>query len=181
MRLLIALFIFMNIYSYAQESNIIVKDSSSGKSMLIGFVTKDAFKDTSFSWWFDAEYNNYEADTVSARLFAEKVKDFSVTIVMATWCSDSRREVPRFLRILDELNFNPSTDLKIICVDRNRKGIGNEVNGLNVELVPTIIISQKGKELGRIIESPKLTLEKDLLGMISDENQKINNLKEPHN
>jgi thiol-disulfide isomerase/thioredoxin len=89
---------------------------------------------------------------------------------MGTWCSDSRREVPRFLKLLDVLNFNSSAGLKIICVDDNKKGKGDEVDGLNIELVPTFILSQKGKEIGRIIESPKLTLEKDLLGIISAEN-----------
>lgn len=168
MKMILVIFILISICTFAQETNTIVTDSSSGKPMLIGFVTRDAFKDTSFSWWFDSEYNNYETDTVSAKLFVDKVKDFSVTIIMATWCSDSRREVPRFLRIMDESKFISSANLKIICVDRNKKGIGNEADGLNIELVPTFIISQKGKEIGRIIESPKLTLEKDLLGMISE-------------
>ena len=168
MKLLIGIFVLMSVCVFAQETNTVVQDSSSGKPMLIGFVTKDAFKDTSFSWWFDSEYNNYETDTVSARLFMDKVKDFSVTIIMGTWCSDSRREVPRFLRILDVLNFNSSAGLKIICVDSDKKGKGNEADGLNIELVPTFIISHKGKEIGRIIESPKSSLEKDLLGMISD-------------
>lgn len=169
MKTLFIIFILLNIYSYAQETNKVIIDSSSGKPMLIGFVTKEAFKDTSFSWWFDSEYNNYETDTSTIRKIGNKVKDISVTIVMGTWCSDSRREVPRFLRILDELNFNLSTDLKIICVDEDKKGKGTEADGLNIELVPTFIISQKEKEIGRIIESPKLSLEKDLLGIISEQ------------
>jgi thiol-disulfide isomerase/thioredoxin len=170
MKLFIALFVLLNIYNYAQEMNTIVKDSSSGKPMLIGFVTRDAFKDTSFSWWFDSEFNNYEPDSATTKLLAGRVNDLTVTIVMGTWCSDSRREVPRFLKLLDVLNFNSSAGLKIICVDDNKKGKGDEVDGLNIELVPTFILSQKGKEIGRIIESPKLTLEKDLLGIISAEN-----------
>ena len=170
MKLLIVIFILLNIFANAQDTNTIVKDTSSGKPMLIGLVTRDAFKDTSFSGWFYSEYNDYQPDTASARMFAEKVKNFSVTIVMGTWCSDSRREVPRFLRILDALNFNSSSGLKIICVNTDKKGKGNEADNLNIDLVPTFIISQNGKEIGRIIESPESTLEKDLLGMISTKN-----------
>jgi thiol-disulfide isomerase/thioredoxin len=172
MKQLFVIFFILNILIHAQETNTIVTDTSSGKPMLVGYVTRDAFKDTSFSWWFDSEYNNYETDTASAKLFAEKVSDFTVTIVMGSWCSDSRREVPRFLRILDVLNFNSSAGLKIICVGRDKKRIGNEAQGLNIELVPTFIISQKGVEIGRIIESPKLTLEKDLLTLTLKEQGK---------
>ena len=164
------IFVLYAICTYAQVTNTVIADSSSGKPMLLGMVTREAFKDTSFSWWFDSEYKNYDPDTTAVSQLINKVKDFSVVIIMGTWCSDSRREVPRFLKIMDAVNFNQPAGLKIICVDRNKRGKGTEADGLNIELVPTIIISQKGKEIGRIIESPKLTLEKDLLGMTSAEN-----------
>ena len=40
--------------------NKIIIDEASGKPMLIGLITPSAFEDTSFSWWYDSEYKNYE-------------------------------------------------------------------------------------------------------------------------
>ncbi len=85
---------------------------------------------------------------------------------MGTWCSDSRREVPRFYKILDELNY-PEEKVELINVDRNKVGIENSVDSLNIELVPTFIIYSKGEEIGRIIETPKESLEKDLAKILN--------------
>jgi thiol-disulfide isomerase/thioredoxin len=171
MRPSIIIFFLLNICVSAQEINTLITDSSSGNPILIGFVTRDAFKDTSFSWWYESEYNNYDPDTVALESLVNRIHDLSVTIILGTWCSDSRREVPRFLKIMDRLKFNSTKQLTIICVDRDKKGKGEETAGLDIQLVPTIIISQKGKELGRIIESPKATLEKDIRKIIPVGNQ----------
>lgn len=85
---------------------------------------------------------------------------------MGTWCSDSREQIPAFYKILDELNY-PSDKVTLICVDRKKKGLSNEADGLNIELVPTIIFYRNGEEIGRIIETPQESLEKDLLGIIN--------------
>ncbi len=37
-------------------------DENSGKPMLIGYTTREAFTDTSFSWWYNSEYKNYDVD-----------------------------------------------------------------------------------------------------------------------
>jgi thiol-disulfide isomerase/thioredoxin len=84
---------------------------------------------------------------------------------MGTWCSDSRREVPRMLKVLDIIGF-PKENLSIINVDRNKKGIADEADDLNIELVPTFILYEDEKEIGRIIETPEETLEKDLVRIV---------------
>jgi len=96
-----------------------------------------------------------------------KTDDISITIVMGTWCSDSREQIPSFYKILNELNY-PTDKITLICVDRNKKGLSDEVSNLNIELVPTIIFYRNGKEIGRIIETPQESLEKDLLRIISE-------------
>lgn len=143
-----------------QEKCKLVLDKNSGKQMLIGDITRDAFKDTSFAWWFNAGYDAYNPDKQVLDSIAQKLKDIYITIVLGTWCSDSRREVPRFFKILDSLGYS-SDKLEIIAVDRNKKDLNEEVESLSIKLVPTFIFYCEGKEIGRIEESPKETLEKD--------------------
>ncbi len=165
--IIIILLIFLTgIPLMAQDStkamkDTIVTDVLSQEPMLLGYTNRKAFQDTSFSWWFNSVHDTYNVDTAAAQNLADKLKDVKITIVMGTWCSDSRREVPRFFKILDYIKY-PSDNVTIITVGRDRKGRGDETKGLDIELVPTFIFYKDGKELGRIVESPKVSLEKDM-------------------
>ncbi len=85
---------------------------------------------------------------------------------MGTWCSDSRTEVPHFYKILDEINY-PKEKVILINVNRDKQGLENEVEGLEINFVPTFIFNKAGEEIGRIIEMPYETLEKDMLELVS--------------
>ncbi len=163
---------FAGIPLMAQDStetmkDTIVTDVLSQEPMLLGYTDRKAFQDTSFSWWFNSVYDTYKVDTAAVQNLADSLKDVKITIVMGTWCSDSRREVPKFFKILDKIKY-PSSDVTIITVGRDRKGRGEETKGLDIELVPTFIFYKNGKELGRIVESPKVSLEKDMEKILSN-------------
>lgn len=151
--------------SITAAKDTLVKDPLSQQPMLLGYCTRQAFQDTSFSWWFNSVYDMYEVDSASAELLKDKMNDISITIVMGTWCSDSRREVPKLFKILDQLKF-PQDKIAIITVGRDRKGRGTETDNLKIELVPTIIFYRNNSEIGRIVESPKISLEKDMLKIL---------------
>ena len=153
---------------FGQDINFISKDPFNGKPMLLGICNRQAFNDTSFSWWFNSEYKMYEVDSTSLAKISDKIKNTDITIVMATWCSDSRTLVPEFYKILDYLNY-PSDKVKLINVDRDKKGRDDEIAGLNIHLVPTFIFYHDGKEVGRIVESPAETLEKDMVVILNKE------------
>ncbi|MCK9209655.1 MAG: thioredoxin family protein [Ignavibacteriaceae bacterium] len=160
------LILFFSFVTLAQTTNQCVIDQKSGKAMLVGICDREAFKDTSFAWWFNAEYENYNLDKETLTNVKMDNEFHSITIVMGTWCSDSRREVPRFYKILDSLNFPPGK-VKLIMVDRKKEAGEMDISSLKIELVPTIIFYNDGLEVGRIIETPKETLEKDLAAILA--------------
>ncbi len=143
-----------------------IKDPETSTPMLIGQVNLQAFQDPAFSSWFNSEYQMYKIDSTSLKGKANKLKNYDLTLVLGTWCGDSRREIPQILKILDYLNY-PKDKVKIYTVDRNKKGLNDEVDSLNIQKIPTIIFYKDNKETGRIIEKPKVTLEKDLVNIIS--------------
>ncbi|MCA2005517.1 MAG: thioredoxin family protein [Ignavibacterium sp.] len=150
---------------FAQQFNHSTIDTVKNKKMLIGYCTREAFQDTAFKDWFDEHYNNYQPDYEILDKLEGKLDNISITIVMGTWCSDSREQIPAFYKILGELNY-PSDKITLICVDRKKKGLSDEADNLNIELVPTIIIYRNVNEIGRIVETPQESLEKDLLGIL---------------
>lgn len=153
--------------SYVTQKDTLVKDLFSTSPILLGYCNRKVFKDTTFSWWYNSMYDMYTIDTASVKKLAGKLKNVNIEVVMGTWCSDSRRQVPRLFKILDYLKY-PADSVQLLMVGRKLKGINSdETKGLNIEKVPTIIFLRNGKELGRIIESPKVSLEKDMLKILS--------------
>jgi len=92
-------------------------------------------------------------------------KKIDILVVFGTWCSDSRREIPRFYKIIDNIGVNES-DIKLVAVDRKKTAKGDLLGTIVIEKVPTFFFYENGKEIGRIIEVPTLTLEEDILNTL---------------
>jgi len=172
-QIIFSLFFLVGAIAFAQNTNpspfpkdTLVIDTTNHQAMLLGYINRQAFQDTSFSWWFNSVYDMYEVDSTTALSLKNKLDSIKITVVMGTWCSDSHREVPKLLRVFDYLNISVDR-VSILAVGRNKKGIRNETDGMNIELVPTIIFYRNGIEVGRIVESPKETIEKDMLKILS--------------
>ena len=126
---------------------------SVSNSILIGDLAKDdlLLKDNKF-------YKNYLS--TEAYKF-EKIIDLegiSVKILFGTWCHDSQREVPKLLRLLEDINMKPEM-ISLIGLDYNKNEPLNRGAMLEVKRTPTIIFYKNGIEIGRIEETPKLALE----------------------
>lgn len=169
MRPLLFLILFCSIVPLlpAQDKNRTIEDGETGKSMLVGLCTREAFSDTAFSGWFDSNYNDYNPDTVTLKEIEYNIDNAKTTIVMGTWCSDSRDQVPHFFKIMDEADY-PDSNITMICVNREKEGLSGDVDSLNIELVPTFIFYRNDKEIGRIIETPRQTMEEDIYEILQD-------------
>ncbi len=165
-RILVLAFLLGVIFSgckHEARSYQVLKDPRKGTPMLVGRIDRSVLKQKPFKEWFDQEYNNYVIDTDA--FAGVDLPKFQVTIVFATWCPDSRMEVPRMLKILDYL-YVPEKDITLYCVDRDKKAGKFDISNLGIERVPTFIFYVNGQEKGRIIEHPKESLEKDMIGIL---------------
>jgi len=162
---IIFLILATSFVSYSQ--NYLIKtDSLKNKPMLVGECSRKVLSDSAFSEWFNTEYDNYTPDTNYIEGLKSKISGKSISIIMGTWCSDSRREVPRFIRILDTIGF-PESCLKMYALDRKKKSNSAYTDSLDIQFVPTIIIYDTGVEIGRIIETPVRSLESDLYDILN--------------
>ena len=97
--------------------------------------------------------------------FVRKINK-TIKIVMGTWCPDSRREVPRFMRILNAIDF-PVDRVQFIGVDNAKKSPVENYESLDIIRVPTFIIYKNNIEKGRIIENPTTSLEQDMVNILT--------------
>lgn len=145
--------------------NKVTIDEKTGNPMLVGVTDRNAFELPEFSEWYNTEYIGYEPDEFLLGQIKESSDSIDIQIFMGTWCSDSRREVPRFLKIMDLSEFEQEK-LQIINVDRKKISPTHEEKHKNIEFVPTFVIIKNGDEIGRIVEFPIITLESDLLNIL---------------
>ena len=156
------------IFAFAQHLNQKATDPKKNNEMLVGNCNREGFVglNCNFDSTFRAEYAVYHADETTLKKLHHKMKGIKVIVVMATWCGDSKDRVPRFYKVMDQINFNYKK-LILISVDRSKKAPGTVVETLNIEKVPTFIFYRKNIEIGRIIEVPVDLFEKDMLKIVS--------------
>jgi len=151
----------------AQKINQKMMDEKSGKEILLGYCNRDGFYTSAFDSSYQVNYQSYVTDKLVMEKLKSRMSDLAITIVMGSWCGDSKEQVPRFYRILDELSFD-YTKLTLLCVDRTKKAGDIPMEDLKISLVPTFIFYRNAKEIGRITETPEDTLEKDFLKILGD-------------
>jgi thiol-disulfide isomerase/thioredoxin len=84
-----------------------------------------------------------------------------VEIFLGTWCPDCRQHVSAYLKIMDMVQ-NPMIETTYTGVPRAREARGPYIEGKNIERIPTFIVFLRGQEIGRIIETPRKSVEEDL-------------------
>jgi thiol-disulfide isomerase/thioredoxin len=131
----------------------------------IGWTPRTVFQSPAYAW-FDSGYTAYKPEQESIERLAKMKDSVDILVIYGTWCSDSRRELPHFFRIMDDIQF-PSDRILLIAVDRSKQIPPGIANQHNIKLVPTFIITYRGLEIGRIIESPKTSLEGDMLSILA--------------
>lgn len=148
-----------------QDMNKLIVDERTEKPMLIGLCNYEAFNDTNFGWWYESGYRDYEINESAIDDLNPDPEEITITVVLGTWCGDSRREFPHFAKLMDLIGF-PRKNITIIAVNRSKVAEGDEVAALDIQFVPTFIVYRNGNEIGRIIESPALSLEEDLAAIL---------------
>ncbi len=112
--------------------------------------------------WFSKNYLAYTPKKSIIRKL-KKQKPISILIILGTWCSDSKTHVPVMLKVCEDAGID-----QIVMIGVNRKKESNKVNigSYQVTYVPLIIVYRNNEEIGRIIETPKKSVEEDLLKII---------------
>jgi hypothetical protein len=123
-----------------------------------------------YSTWLMKGYDDYQVNTDALNKLLDIDKEgITLKIVMGVWCPDSRREVPRFMKVLAAWHF-PTDKTVFIGVDDAKQSPIGEYAGLEIQRVPTFIIYKNNIEAGRIIENPVTSLEQDMVNILTGMN-----------
>ena len=106
---------------------------------------------------FKKGYDNY----VPLQLNTVKYDDINVVVFFGTWCHDSKRELPKALKIFNKIGINDE-NIELVAVGLDKKEPLGRAAKLNLMYTPTLIFFRGSKEIGRIIEKQVISLEKDI-------------------
>ena len=136
-----------------------------------GIINVDYLFNSTNTSWFDKNYSKYTPDFQTLNNDFSNLKLFEIEIFMNVNCHDSEREVPRLIKILDQLKFSKN-NLKIVLLNSEKKSKdGLEINK-KITNTPTIIFKKNSVEINRIVEFPVENLEKDIFKIINNQDYK---------
>jgi thiol-disulfide isomerase/thioredoxin len=113
----------------------------------------------------DTNYKVKKANPEKLKVLSELKDSVDVLIFFGTWCSDSKKWIPRLLSIKENL---PVKKYTFVAIDTTKKDEKLWVKQHKVKKVPTIIFLRDNQELGRIVEKPKKGLENNIYKIITE-------------
>ncbi len=137
--------------------------ASAAEDVLLGRVRPEAILSISEEWRTNRDA--YEPSETDVRRIASLQVGATLDVYFGSWCSDSRREVPRLLKVLDRTSPR-HLKVRFFGLNRTKKEPARLVKRGAIERVPTFILLVRGQEVGRIVETPQASLEHDLAVLV---------------
>lgn len=160
--------------SSSQENhfNFIIKENILVGKIPITYLLES---DSSFIW-FKENINKYKVKDSLALKIKPIISDIKMEVYLGTWCGDTKRMLPKFIKILDYVNYDLAT-VNFYALDHQKKGLNGIERKNNILYVPTIIFYRNGKEINRIVENHVKSVEADMLNILTNNNYRHSLLK----
>lgn len=149
----------------ASTSDVKSASTAPAEKMILGWAERSDFNQPEFAQ-FTLVYDTVHIAGEFVELIQQLHEDVEITIVLGSWCGDSKREVPRFLKLADAVGIQPAR-IKFYGVDRTKKSADGVTDTYDIHRVPTIIFKKEGVEIGRIVERPNVSIEADVLTILA--------------
>ncbi len=170
MKKLIALAAVLIITLQTQAQGIMKKyetsiDSINQRVVYRGLIDFKVLDDEPTFDWYNTGSDHYKPKKRYINTLKTELPKYSIIVVMGTWCGDSRDLVPKLHKVLTEAGY-PMDKLVMYGVNRSKTVGQGQEKPYNIEFVPTIILFDGTKEIGRIVESVHKSIEADLAAIV---------------
>jgi thioredoxin 1 len=131
-------------------------------------ITREKILTTGPDW--QQKYDQYQPDPDMLEALKSKLgTGVRIDVYLGLWCPDSLNNVPQFIRIVDRLG--AGVTVRYFSLPKKAdKSIRYFVENLKVDRVPTFLFYRGDKEIGRIVENPKIGMIEDFMDIVFMEN-----------
>jgi len=167
--IILLLLCFTLVMTQAQEINQVIIDSDLEREILIGQVDEIGLSQSVFVEDWEDRVDIYAPDKVVAKQikkYLKKHEEISIRVFFASWCGDSKEHIPDFVKLCQKAKIK---DVQYYALSRMKSMPNMDEDKYQIEYVPTFIVYREGLEIGRIIETPEVSLEKDLWKLLAKE------------
>lgn len=137
--------------------------------MLIGISDKNALMNDNAFAWFKQGYNSYKPDATAVKTIAGIAPKLHIEVFGGTWCSDTQFLLPQFYKVVDAAGIK-YTQITLHLVNRDKKTKDGTSDKYQITNVPTFVVMNGDKQIGKIVESAKVSVEADIAAMLIDKN-----------
>jgi len=162
-------FVLILISSCSPKNRLVVTKDNDGSKMLVGTSDRTALMNDKAFGWFRDGYNSYKPDANSIKTISDLAPSLHIEVFGGTWCSDTHDQLPGFYKVMDAAKVLDS-QITLHLVNRDKKTRDGSSDKYQITNVPTFIVFIGGKQVGKIVESPKTTIEGDIAAMLIDKN-----------
>jgi hypothetical protein len=140
--------------------------AASGSGMPLGEKTWEEWKTE--AGWSSYSANSFQPSAAKIEDISRLEKQDSTTflIIGGSWCPNTKIHLPRIMKIF-RLASVPSGDIHLYGVDRHMREPSGTAKHWHISKIPAVIILSRGREIGRIVEHPKISWEDDILNVLS--------------
>jgi hypothetical protein len=157
---------FLVFASCSSQNGLMVKRDKDGSKMLVGISDKGTLmRDKAFAW-FKEGYDVYKPDSASVRAINLQAPSLHIEVFGGTWCSDTHELLPGFYRVMDAAGITDA-QISLHLVNRDKKTKDGSSDRYQITNVPTFIILKGDKQLGRVVESARTTIETDIATILT--------------
>ena len=155
--LLILVFTFITFGAMAQTP---------ASAVITGTTDVQKLNDEKAYPWFATGCKDYTPDAATLKTLKENMPaDATLLVFAGTWCSDTQYLLPKFYKTLDDAGISRDR-VKLYLLDEQKQSPEQLEKQYQVVSVPTFIVLQNGKELGRIVETVQKSIEADLVNKL---------------
>jgi len=117
---------------------------------LLGHLAREALREFA-PWKAVWEQAPYAPDPSAVAAIKSNAQGVTIFAVVATWCPDTKRELPRYFATMDAAGIGDA-GLTMVGVDRSKKDAEGLTEQYGITRVPTFVFLRGGREIGRFVE-----------------------------
>jgi hypothetical protein len=155
--------------SCTPKNALMVTKDKDGSKMLVGTSDRSKLMNDKAFGWFREGYDKYKPNAPSIKAISQQAASLHIEVFGGTWCSDTHDLLPGFYKVIDAAGIKDS-QITLHLVGRDKKTKDGTADKYQITNVPTFIVFRGDKQLGKIVESAKTSVEADIAAMLTDRN-----------
>jgi len=149
------------------QNGLMVTKDKDGSKMLVGTSSKSKLIDDPSFAWFKKGYDAYNPGATALKTISKLAPHLRFEVFGGTWCDDTHDLLPEFYKVADAAGIKDS-QITLHLVNRDKKTKDGSSDKYSITNVPTFIVFIGDKQVGKVVESVKTSIEADIAAILVD-------------